>query len=281
MEAKVAPPPVKTSPPPPPQQEVAALKAQAAAPASSGRFSVAPAQPSAGQRIVLYGTAGVGKTSCAALAPKPLFYDFDRGAGATGAATIGGVETWADLRDSLHSKIAHDYATIVIDTATKVQDLASQHTFATVRHEKGHLVTSVEGYGFGKGYQHVYDTFLALLSDLDEHARNGRNVILVCHCVTDLAPNPDGEDYRRYEPDLQQPPKQGRLRDRVKNWADHLFFINYDVAVNKGKAVGAGTRTIYPVEMPTYWAKSRKLRDPLPFAEGSRDLWNALFGSTK
>lgn len=226
---------------------------------------------------MIYGTGGIGKSSLSALAPNPLFYDFDRGAGATGVATIGGVETWTDLRDALHSRIVRDYATLVIDTATKVQELAQAHTFATVRHEKGNLVTSVEGYGYGKGYQHVYDTFLTLLSDLDEHARAGRNVVLVCHSVTDTAPNPEGEDYKRYEPDLQQPPKQGRLRDRIKNWCDHLLFINYDVAVNKGKAVGAGTRTIYPTEMPTYWAKSRKLRDPIPFPEGSRDLWAALF----
>jgi hypothetical protein len=280
MEVK-APPPLAKASPPPPQQQVAALKAQATTPSSSGRFSVAPATSSAGQRIVLYGCGGIGKTSLAALAPKPLFYDFDRGAGATGAPTIQAVETWQDLRDSLHSKIVADYGSIVIDTATKAQELACAHTFANVRHEKGHLVTSVEGYGYGKGYQHVYDTFLTLLADLDEHARNGRNVILVCHAVTDTAPNPEGEDYKRYEPDLQQPPKQGRIRDRVKNWCDHLFFINYDVAVNKGKAVGAGTRTIYPVEMPTYWAKSRKLRDPMPFAEGSRDLWTALFGGSR
>lgn len=226
---------------------------------------------------MIYGTGGIGKTTLAALAPDPLFYDFDRGAGATGAPAISGVETWTDLRDSLHSKIADTFKTVVIDTGTKAQELAMLHTFQTVRHEKGHIVTSVEGYGYGKGYQHVYDTFRTLLSDLDEHARAGRNVILVCHSVTDTAPNPEGEDYKRYEPDLQQPPKQGRIRDLVKNWCDHLLFVNYDVMVNKGKAVGAGTRTIYPTEMPTYWAKSRKLRDPIPFSEGSRELWEKLF----
>lgn len=193
------------------------------------------------------------------------------------AKVFEGVMTWNDMRDALHGKDVESFQTIVIDSATKAQELALQHALATIKHEKGHFVNSIEGYGFGKGFQHVYDVFLQLLGDLDGHARAGRNVILVCHGLVELAPNPEGEDYRRYEPDLQQPPKNGRLRDRVKNWCDHLLFVNYDVFVEGGKGKGSGTRTIYPTEMPTFWAKSRTLREPIQYPEGSVELWNRLF----
>src|SRR5690606_41783294 len=48
----------------------------------------------------------------------------------------------------------------------------------------------VEGYGFGKGYTHVYDTFLHLLAELDRHVREGRNVIGIAHECTANVPNP-------------------------------------------------------------------------------------------
>lgn len=194
---------------------------------------------------------------------------------------VDGVQTWSDLRGVLHSNLLDAYSTIVLDSCTELESLAIRHTLENVPHEKGHRVTSIEGYGFGKGYQHVYDTFLQVLSDLDEHARAGRSVVLVCHRVEDFVPNPDGEDYRCYQPGLQQPPKQGRIRDRVKNWCDHLLFVNYDTVVVEGKAKGSGSRTIYPQEMPTFWAKSRTLRNPIPYAEGSTEVWDTLFGGQK
>ena len=195
-----------------------------------------------------------------------------------GVKAVGGVECWSDLRDALHqADLWTSHETIIIDSASVAQRYAEKFTIETVKHEKGHFVKSVEGYGYGKGFQFVLETFWLLLADLDAHRRAGRNVILVCHATTSMAPNPEGEDYLRYEPDLHQPPKTGRIRDAVKNWCDHMLFISYDKVVQDGKAVGAGTRTIYPQEMPWFWAKSRTLADPIPYEKGSDEVWKQLF----
>jgi hypothetical protein len=159
-----------------------------------------------------------------------------------------------------------------------VQELCIEHTLKTIPHEKGTWCSSVEGYGYGKGYQHVFETFMPMLADLEDHTRAGRHVVLICHCVEDLAPNPNGEDYQRYEPQLQKPPRMGRIRDRVVVWADHVLFVAFDIYVSdRGKAVGGTTRTIYPTPMATHIAKSRSLRDPIVYEEGSDLLWRQLF----
>lgn len=242
-------------------------------------FALSKPQPR-GQRIALYGTGGIGKTSLAALAPgRKAFFDLDESASVLGLniEIVVGVETWKDLREAIASPVASNADIIVIDSVTRAEELAVAHTLATVPHEKGYPIRRIEDYGFGKGYQHVFDTFLPLLSDLDAHARAGRHVILIMHDCMSSVPNPQGDDYIRYEPRLQNPSSgKGSIRLRLKEWVDHLFFIGFDIDVKDNKAKGSGTRTIYPVEMPHCMAKSRALREPLEYVDGSDELWGLL-----
>jgi hypothetical protein len=182
------------------------------------------------------------------------------------------------LRTALQASGWDEVDTIVIDSATRAEELAAAHVLATVPHEKGHRVRRIEDYGYGKGYTHIYDTMLLLLADLDAHVRQGRNVVLICHDCTQTVPNPSGEDWIRYEPRLQLTASgKAAVRLRVREWADHLLFIGYDVHVTDGKAQGGGTRTIYPTEQVHCMAKSRKLSDALLYDEGSREIWDLLF----
>ena len=64
----------------------------------------------------------------------------------------------------------------------------------------------------------------------------------------------------------------------VKEWADHLLFVGYDVDVQDGKGRGAGTRTIYPTERPHCMAKSRTLAEPVVYERHDAALWNQLLG---
>ena len=110
-------------------------------------------------------------------------------------------------------------------------------------------------------------------------SRQGIHVVATCHDCTANVPNPSGEDWLRYEPRLQAPPSgKASIRSRVKEWADHLLYIGFDQAVNAdGKATGSGTRTIYPAELPTWLAKSRKLHDPVIYNQGDDTIWQQLF----
>ena len=242
---------------------------------------------SAGHRIVLYGPGGIGKTTLATQMPGPVaFVDLDESlARLKGYLTehhdmenimpVAGVMTWPELRAALQSDGWDKIKTIVIDTGTKAEELAVAHTLVTVPHEKGQKCNSVEDYGYGKGFSHVFDTFLPLLADLDRHCRAGRNVAIICHDCTTTVPNPAGEDWLRYEPRLQSPASgKASIRLRVREWADHVLFMGYDMDVNKdGKARGAGTKTIYTSELPHFMAKSRTCQSTIPVGDDGKAVW--------
>jgi hypothetical protein len=240
-------------------------------------------QSAAAHKILLFGCGGIGKSELASLLSMvgidPLFIDLE-----SGTKFLDVVRTepqyWDELRSVLHDKIALEpFGAVVIDSLTKAEELALAWTLANVKHEKGHAVNSIEGYGYGKGQVHLYETMMLLLGDLDAVARSGRHVVMICHdCVTEV-PNPVGENYIRWEPRLASPASgKNSIRHRVKEFSDHALFIGYDVAVDKeGKAQGVGSRAIYCQERPAYMAKSRTLSDTIIYAKGSPLLWQELF----
>lgn len=238
------------------------------------------------QRIVIYGPGGVGKSELCSLLPaagiEPLFLDIEDGSGELDVARIAS-DQLADL-DAIRAVLRNrdllaPFGAVVVESLTRAEELCVAWTLANVKTEKGVQPKSIESYGYGKGYMHVFETFLRLLGDLDELARSGKHVICTAHECTASVPNPSGEDWIRYEPRLQSAAGgKASIRHRVKEWCDHLLFVGYDVAVNDGgKAAGAGTRTIHPIELPEHWAKSRSLSEPIGYERGDAALWQQLF----
>ncbi|MEN6425967.1 MAG: ATP-binding protein [Phycisphaerales bacterium] len=266
----------KTKAPPPPPMRYPPI----AAAAPGERFAVVGGKIDSPQRILIYGPGGIGKTSLAALAPNPVFLDIEGGSRELDVPRVEGIANFADLRTCIQSNALDRFQTIVIDSATKAEEMAVAHTLEHTKMADGGKVASIEGYGYGKGYQHVYDTFLHLLSDLDGQIKRGRHVVLIAHeCVSDV-PNPTGENFIRFEPHLQSPKSgKGSIRNRVVQWCDHVVFIGYDVAAKDGKGKGVGGRTIYTSELPDHVAKSRKVAIDQPFKSSTDgSLWAALLG---
>lgn len=276
------PPPPKSAPPPPSNASGTIAK-------PVRKFSVSSGTISGPQRVGIYGEGGTGKSTLASLLAavgiKPLFIDLEMGTQALNVDRVGDantrIETWEELRGVLRDEsLWSGVGAVVLDNVTCAEELAVQWTIQNVKHEKGHEVKSVEGYGYGKGYQHVFETMLCLFADLDNHIRNGRHVVCIAHDCIEKVNNPAGDDYARYEPRLQDPPKMGKTRLRFREWLDHLCFIGFDVAVDSdGKSKGAGTRQIYCQQLPHIMAKSRTLSaTPISFANATdATLWKTLF----
>jgi len=252
---------------------------------SPTRFEDPP--PEVGHRVVIHGRGGVGKSSLADLAPGPVVsFDLDGSLGVLQpphTQRVVGIETWDDLLKGLKDLGAWEKVkTLVVDSGTKAEELALKWTLTNVpANSTGGHATSIEGYGYGKGYTYLADTWGQLLAALDAHAEAGRNVILICHSCTQMVPNPHGEDAMRYEPRLQAP-SGGKASNRLRTleWADHMLFMDFDTAVNKeNKAQAGGTRTLYYTETGWAMAKNRMgLTGSDPVVAGSDAIWRKVFG---
>lgn len=269
--------------PPPPAKKANGASPVDAAPTDPARFDIITGKIQSPQRVLVYGPGGIGKSTLCTLAPNPVFLDVEGGTNDLDIPRIRGLRDFQDVRDCLQSPALDSFATIVIDSITKLEELVVANVVATVPHEKGARVTSIEGYGFGKGLSHVYDKFLLFLADCDSQVRRGRHVVLIAHDCTADVPNPSGEDFIRYEPRLQSP-KSGKasVRNRVVEWADHVLFVGYDVVSDDGKGKGGGTRTIYTSEMPDHIAKSRRASLALAFdSANDGEIWAHLLGGNQ
>lgn len=236
-------------------------------------------------RAVVYGPGGIGKSTLCAFLPAPIFLDIERSTNYLNVARDT-ADSWPELRGKMATIAAtppEGVRSVVLDTATIAEEYAKEFVISTRKATRANgpdrVVDSIEEYGWGKGWQFVYDEFYGLLADLDRIAAKGLNVILIAHEIASPVPNPDGEDFIRWEPHLYSGDKKGRgsIRQLVKNWADHVLFVAYDVDVQHGKGRGSGTRTIYTQELPTHIAKSRSKQTTMSFSlENPSAIWREL-----
>lgn len=241
-------------------------------------FSIAPLSgDNEGEKILIYGKSGMGKTTLAAQIPGAVFIPLDDGArkivnpltSEPVLAPAEDIETFDDLRDLIHAAtdLIPEQGALVLDTVTRAQPLAEQWCVENVPLEKGGKAKNLEAFGFGKGYRYVLDQFRVLMSDLDAVIRSGRHVILLAQLDQAIVPNPAGADYYEEVPKLTEN-KQGPIRTEVCEWVDHVFRIGYldldvskdDVKARAGKVVGDTKRAVFTGGAHHFTAKSRPIK---------------------
>lgn len=284
----------------PPTKRPVAPKANAPREVSTKRFSIEPwSGEGEGEKILLYSRSGMGKTTLASMAPNPVFIGVDPGGkkirrDGKPLRHIP-VTHWQELRAAiLQDDLWSAGDTLVIDTLTRVEsEWCVPFVIETVPTEKGQRVTSIEKYGYGKGWQFVLDHERLLQADLDRLATRGVNILLLCQETAIPVPNAEGLDYLQAGPKLMHTGSKHIVSARLEwcEWADHVLRIDYadthvagDTTV--GKLVTADTtRVVQTADGRYYTAKSRPIvgREPLPpvITFDSRDddsLWAYCFG---
>lgn len=251
-----------------------------------------------GQKLVIYGKSGIGKTTLAAQLDNAIFIGLDDGGRHIQnpltnqpVKAVGGIDTFLDLRDALGQKdLFPADATIVIDTFTKCQEIIETHVVDHVKTEKGHKAANLNAFGWGDGFRHVYEHARLILSDLDAHVQAGRNVILLCQLDQITVANAAGSDFLEDGPKLQQN-RKGSIRTEVCEWADHVCRLGYlDFQVLKGESQKTGkvatqdeTRAVFTGGAPHFIAKSRPINGyripPVISFDGPEDnaLWQFIF----
>ena len=120
-------------------------------------------------KMMIYGQAGMGKTTLALSAPAPLLIDFDGGVKRVNMNHLQGVDivqvnTWAEV-NQLFGEDLSPYQTIVIDTIGKMMDFI-------ISYKCGSKQPSIREWG---GINQEFQSFTRNLSNL------GKNIIFVAH----------------------------------------------------------------------------------------------------
>ena len=259
-----------------------------------------------GQKTVLYGGSGLGKTTLVALLQqhtkgRVVVLGLDDGGrlirnGKTGEPLlhVPGIKTFQDVRDFLQGDLLVKGDIVVIDTITKLEEISLPYIFQTIKGDKGATVDNIEAYGLGKGYRHLLDTLRLVLADLDALVRRGVDIVLLAQTANAKVATAEGLDYQQEGPKLWHN-NQYSSRLEVCEWADHVLRLAYhDTTVvatgptfggapTKGKITGGDTRAVYSTGEAWFVAKSRTLVDPVVSFEDTSDdtIWKLIYGAPK
>lgn len=241
-----APPPALAGRPPPATQAAARGKLRLSE-ASAGLVR----EP---YSILVYGVEGVGKTSFAANAPKPLIIGAEQGSAEIGHVQRISPSSFEDVCGVLEDlrTEAHDFRTVALDSLDWLEPLV--HAAVCARGNK----PSIEAFGYGKGYVEALTDWRALFKALDTLRAKGMHVILVAHSVCKLWKNPDANqgDYDRYTLKLHD-----KAAGLAKEWCKAVLFANFERATvedgGRHKGLDTGRRLLHTRMAAAFDAKNR------------------------
>lgn len=207
-------------------------------------------------RIVLYGVPGIGKTTLAACASRPIFLPIEDGLGRLEVQAFPQPQTYEQVAEAINALLSepHEFDTFVLDSLDKLEPLIWQQ----VCKEGGKK--SIEEFGYGKGYVRAADLWRDLLSGFDALRDSGMAVVAIAHSAVVKFEDPNTDPYDRYQLRLH------KTADAVVcDWADVVLFATTKVtAVKSGpegserrRGVSDGSRVLYTTERPAWRAKNR------------------------
>lgn len=230
------------------------------------------------RRIVGYGVEGVGKSTFAAGAPRPVFLCPENGTPHLNIQRLPTPETWEDVLEIV-SLVEGEvpFETLVIDPVNWLEMLCWARVVGGVGAKPNDDTSDAiakHGGGFNKGYDAAVSHWRALVAVLERVWKSGKHVVLLGHCFVKAFNDPTGVTYDRYE--VQMHHKASGL---LKQWADDVLFMRHEVLAKpeggKRVAVATGARVMH-----THWdrawdAKTRAaLPEELPLSWA--DYWSAV-----
>ena len=213
------------------------------------------------QRVCFYGVESVGKTTLAAKMPQPLFLDIEDGCHHLDVASQT-IKSWTELLEVVKELASgsYGYKTVVLDSI----DWAERLNHTNLCEQK--KIKSLKDIPYGDGFVMAAERMARFLNDLDRLVDAGIHVVLIGHAQVKRQEPPDQvQAFDRYELKLTK-----QASPLVKEWVDHLLFLNFKTRIvesESGKAKGRGgkERVLFTTHAAAYDAKTRsELADELP-----------------
>lgn len=211
------------------------------------------------QRIVIYGSAGIGKTTFASEAPDVVFIRTEDGLGDLDVSSFPLATSFEDVLEALGTlgKEEHKFKTVTIDSLDWLEPLSWSATCRRLN------VAGIEDLGYGKGYvenMKEWDLFFDYVTAL----RNvkGMTVIMLAHNAIVRVEDPVHPAYDTHDLKLHR-----RAAARIKEFADVIGFCAPKTIVTtekagfnktRNRAVDTGEgRVLYLSPTPAFVAKNR------------------------
>jgi hypothetical protein len=230
-------------------------------------------------RILIHGTAGLGKTTLAASIPGVIFIQTEDGlAGVADVPHFPLAKSYEDVMSALHelANESHKFKALALDSLDWLEALIWQKV---CENEK---VDSIDNIAYGKGYKLavlLWQKYIDYLNQL----RSEKNMIVMQLAHTSIRTfyPPDGESYDRYEIALHK-----AASAKLQEHSDIVAFgkaHQVNLVKSQGKmgkqekrAVSSGERKLFLTEQPAWLAKNRyAMSESIDFS------WDAIISDMK
>jgi len=225
----------------------------------------------------IYGPAGVGKTSLAALFPNPIFIRAEDGLASVGdtVPAFPVADKFQDLLDQVRAvgDREHDFKTLVIDSITKASRMVETEL---MRDEGKDNLAACRG-GYGAGYQYCAERLgqLKFLCDkLSQH--RDMHIVFIAHEGEEQITPPDSEPYSRWTLRMNK-----RYLAPFTDDVDLCAHLRINTLIHgtgdKKRAKSDGTRIIQLTSGPATVAKNRfGISDDVVFEPGANPLLSLI-----
>lgn len=220
------------------------------------------------RRMLVYGTAGIGKSTFATNAPNPIAIQTEDGLGEIDCHKFPVAQSFDQVLEAINSLYVedHSYQTVVLDSLDWLERLIWEKVC------ENRQVANIEDIGYGKGYAFALSHWRDVLEGLAAlREAKGMTIILIAHAKIERFENPETDAYDRYMPRLHK-----TASALISEWCDEVLFATYrihtktvDEGFNKKRVqgLGDGERVLRTSERPSHLAKNRLgLPDELPLA---------------
>lgn len=221
-------------------------------------------------RMIVAGPQGIGKTTFACSAPKPVVIQtedglaplIDAGLLPEDLPRFPLAKSYGEFMEALTALYSeeHDFQTLVIDSLDWLEPLVWAQCCAENKWQ------SIEAPGYGKGYIELDRFWGDVLTGLNAlRNERGLNIVFTAHTEVKKFEEPDAAPYDRYEIKLHK-----RAHGRLMEWADIVGIARVKALISTrqegsgktaktvAKAVGGELgRFLYLAEKPSTVAKNR------------------------